>query len=222
MRLIKIAIIDEIQLLREGIKSALGLEKTFEVVADDDYTKVWGIMEKHHPNVIIMDFNSMEPDSSIKTITNLKHQYQDTQVIILSNMIDEDIVTKLITAGVRGYLLKDIGAYELIESVKIVSAGGSYLHPKITHLLINEYCKLAQKTDTNDKPIARKVIRPYHLLTRREYEVLTMLANGKSNRAISESLIISDKTVKNHMSNILKKMKVNDRTQPVLAAIKNG
>lgn len=67
MRLIKIAIIDEIQLLREGIKSALGLEKTFEVVADDDYTKVWGIMEKHHPNVIIMDFNSMEPDSSIKT-----------------------------------------------------------------------------------------------------------------------------------------------------------
>lgn len=222
IELTRIAIIDEIRLFREGIKSALAFEKTFQVVADgDDYTKVWGMIKEHHPDVIIMDINTIEPNSSIKTIRDLRNQYQDTQVIILSNMIDEYYVTQFILAGASGYLLKDIDTYELIKSIKIVSGGGSYLHPKITHILINEYRKLALKT-VNNKLIARKVVRPYHLLTRREYEVLTMLANGKSNRAIGESLIISDKTVKNHISSILKKMKVNDRTQAVLAAIKNG
>lgn len=109
IELTRIAIIDEIRLFREGIKSALAFEKTFQVVADgDDYTKVWGMIKEHHPDVIIMDINTIEPNSSIKTIRDLRNQYQDTQVIILSNMIDEYYVTQFILAGASGYLLKDI------------------------------------------------------------------------------------------------------------------
>ncbi len=109
----------------------------------------------------------------------------------------------------------------LIEAVKIVAEGGSYLHPKVTHNLIREYRRLVSEKGEN-KERKREVRWPLHLLTRRECEVLQLLADGKSNRGIGEALYISEKTVKNHVSNILQKLNVNDRTQAVVVAIKNG
>src|SRR6478735_2669072 len=109
------------------------------------------------------------------------------------------------------------------KDFEVVAEGGSYLHPKVTHSLVKEYRRLAAQGQSSSYPHEPiEIRRPLHLLTRRECEVLQLLADGKSNRGIGEALYISEKTVKNHVSNILQKMNVNDRTQAVVVAIKNG
>ncbi|PLS04336.1 response regulator [Neobacillus cucumis] len=220
----KIAIIDDHQLFREGVKRILEFEKSFQVVAEgDDGSDALGIVEQHQPDVVIMDIN-MPGKNGVEATKELVEQYPNTKVIILSIHDDENYVTHALKTGACGYLLKEMDADALIEAVRVVADGGSYLHPKVTHNLVNEYRKLATTTGRSGGGYVQtlEIRRPLHLLTRRECEVLQMLADGKSNRGIGESLFISEKTVKNHVSNILQKMNVNDRTQAVVSAIKNG
>ena len=161
--------------------------------------------------------------NGIEATRQLVDKYPNSKVIILSIHDDENYVTHALKTGASGYLLKEMDADALIEAVKVVAAGGSYLHPKVTHNLVNEYRRLASGQGGGNQHILQMEIRrPLHLLTRRECEVLQLLADGKSNRGIGEALFISEKTVKNHVSNILQKMNVNDRTQAVIEAIKKG
>jgi two-component system response regulator DegU len=214
----KIVIIDDHQLFREGVKRILEFEKSFQVVAEeDDGSEALRLVQTYSPDVVIMDIN-MPQMNGIDATREVVEQFPNTKVIILSIHDDENYVTHSLKSGAQGYLLKEIDADTLIEAVRIVAAGGSYLHPKVTHNIVNEYRRLA--ADEVFQTI--EIRRPLHLLTPRECEVLQLLANGKSNRAISEDLLISEKTVKNHVSKILRKMNVNDRTQAVVAAIKNG
>ncbi|WP_251551924.1 response regulator [Neobacillus muris] len=219
----KIAIIDDHQLFREGVKRILEFEKSFKVVAEgDDGSDALTIVEEHRPDVVIMDIN-MPQVNGVEATRELIEKYPDTKVIILSIHDDENYVTHALQTGASGYLLKEMDADALIEAVRVVADGGSYLHPKVTHNLVNEYRKLAAGVSRGGVYAQTvEIRRPLHLLTRRECEVLQMLADGKSNRGIGEALYISEKTVKNHVSNILQKMNVNDRTQAVVSAIKNG
>ncbi|MED4204499.1 response regulator transcription factor [Neobacillus mesonae] len=219
----KIAIIDDHQLFREGVKRILEFEKSFQVVAEgDDGTEALAIVEEHRPDVVIMDIN-MPQMNGVEATRELIEKYPKTKVIILSIHDDENYVTHALQTGAMGYLLKEMDADALIDAVRVVADGGSYLHPKVTHNLVKEYRKLAAGVARGGSYIpASDIRRPLHLLTRRECEVLQMLADGKSNRGIGEALYISEKTVKNHVSNILQKMNVNDRTQAVVSAIKNG
>ncbi|WP_066315132.1 response regulator transcription factor [Bacillus sp. FJAT-29814] len=219
----KIIIIDDHQLFREGVKRILEFEKSFQVVAEgDDGSEAVTLVEEHRPDVVIMDIN-MPQMNGVEATRELVGKYPDTKVIILSIHDDENYVTHALQTGACGYLLKEMDADALIEAVRVVADGGSYLHPKVTHNLVNEYRKLAAGvTRGGSYGQTVEIRRPLHLLTRRECEVLQMLADGKSNRGIGESLYISEKTVKNHVSNILQKMNVNDRTQAVVVAIKNG
>lgn len=219
----KIVVIDDHQLFREGVKRILDFEPTFEVVAEaDDGSEAMTVVEEYKPDVVIMDIN-MPNVNGVEATKQLVDANPDTKVIILSIHDDENYVTHALKTGARGYLLKEMDADTLIEAVKVVADGGSYLHPKVTHNLVNEFRRLAlsgqEANGISTKPEIRK---PLHILTRRECEVLQMLADGKSNRGIGEALFISEKTVKNHVSNILQKMNVNDRTQAVVVAIKNG
>ncbi|MED4402746.1 response regulator transcription factor [Metabacillus fastidiosus] len=219
-----IAIIDDHQLFREGVKRILDFEPAFEVVAEgDDGTEALEIVEKNNPDVIIMDIN-MPNMNGVEATKKLVEANPSVKVIILSIHDDENYVTHALKTGARGYLLKEMDADTLIEAVKVVADGGSYLHPKITHNLVNEFRRLATSGAEGGLlgHVQPEIRRPLHILTRRECEVLQMLADGKSNRGIGESLFISEKTVKNHVSNILQKMNVNDRTQAVVVAIKNG
>lgn len=219
-----IAIIDDHQLFREGVKRILDFEPAFEVVAEgDDGTEALEIVEKNNPDVIIMDIN-MPNMNGVEATKKLVEANPSVKVIILSIHDDENYVTHALKTGARGYLLKEMDADTLIEAVKVVADGGSYLHPKITHNLVNEFRRLATSGAEGGLlgQVQPEIRRPLHILTRRECEVLQMLADGKSNRGIGESLFISEKTVKNHVSNILQKMNVNDRTQAVVVAIKNG
>lgn len=220
----KIIIIDDHQLFREGVKRILDFEHSFEVVAEgDDGSEVMNLFELHQPDVIIMDIN-MPNINGIDATQQLISKHPQAKVIILSIHDDENYVTHALKTGATGYLLKEMDADALINAVKVVAEGGSYLHPKVTHNLVKEFRRLSiQEGESSIQTISRvEIRRPLHLLTRRECEVLQLLADGKSNRAIGDSLYISEKTVKNHVSNILQKMSVNDRTQAVVVAIKNG
>ncbi|MCM3443771.1 response regulator [Metabacillus halosaccharovorans] len=220
----KIVIIDDHQLFREGVKRILDFEPSFEVIAEgDDGEEALALVDAHKPDVVIMDIN-MPKVNGVEATKQLIEANEDTKVIILSIHDDENYVTHALKTGARGYLLKEMDADTLIEAVKVVADGGSYLHPKVTHNLVNEFRRLAAANGqaATMQPLQPEIRRPLHILTRRECEVLQMLADGKSNRGIGEALFISEKTVKNHVSNILQKMNVNDRTQAVVVAIKNG
>ncbi|MCP8617591.1 response regulator transcription factor [Salirhabdus salicampi] len=217
-----IVLIDDHKLFREGIKRILDFEESFTVVAEgDDGSQVNDIVEEHEPDVVLMDIN-MPHINGVEATSNLIHKFPHIKVIILSIHDDESYVTHALKSGAQGYLLKEMDTKELIEAIKVVHNGGSYLHPKVTHNLVKEYRRLAAEGGGNGSMEKVEYRKPLHLLTRRECEVLQLLANGKSNRGVAETLFISEKTVKNHVSNILQKMKVNDRTQAVVEAIKKG
>lgn len=217
----KIVIIDDHQLFREGVKRILDFEDSFEVIAEgDDGAEVVELYEKHRPDVILMDIN-MPRMNGVEATEALLDKYPEAKVIILSIHDDGSYVTHALKTGALGYMLKEMDADEIVEAIKIVSVGGSYLHPKVTYNLVEEFRRLSEREhkgafQQND------IRRPYHLLTKRESEVLQLLTDGQSNRTIGETLFISEKTVKNHVSSILQKMSVNDRTQAVVTAIKNG
>jgi two-component system response regulator DegU len=217
----KIAIVDDHKLFREGIRRILDFEQSFDVVAEgSDGLDVLKIMDEQEVDVFIIDINMPNMNGAAAT-KSLLEKNPDAKVIILSIHDDESYVTHVLKVGARGYLLKEMDSDTLIEAIKVVSQGGSYLHPKITHNLVEEFRRLSLKEQLF-KSREIEVRRPLHLLTRRECEVLQMLADGKSNRAIGEALFISEKTVKNHVSNILQKLEVNDRTHAVVTAIRNS
>jgi two-component system response regulator DegU len=221
--IIKVVLIDDHKLFREGVKRILEFEPTFDVVAEgDDGTDAARLVKEYNPDVVLMDIN-MPDINGIEATADLVRYFPDTKVIILSIHDDESYVTHALKTGAQGYLLKEMDSDSLIEAIRVVSDGGSYLHPKITHNLVKEYRRLANDrvaAGMSDRAI--EVKQPLHLLTKRECQVLQLLADGKSNRAVAETLYISEKTVKNHVSNILQKMNVNDRTQAVVTAIKKG
>ncbi|SDM21187.1 MULTISPECIES: response regulator [Bacillaceae] len=217
-----ILLVDDHKLFREGVKRILDFEPSFNVVAEgDDGSTAVKLVEEYNPDVVLMDIN-MPNLNGVQATSDLIEKHPDISVIILSIHDDENYVTHALKTGAQGYLLKEMDSDALIEAIKVVSEGGSYLHPKVTHNLVQEYRRLAE--ESANKPVEKQIDyrKPLHLLTRRECEVLQLLADGKSNRGVAEALYISEKTVKNHVSNILQKMNVNDRTQAVVSAIRNG
>lgn len=219
---IDIVLIDDHKLFREGVKRILEFEPMFNVVAEGgDGNIASELVREHNPDVVLMDINMPEVNG-VEATADLIKEFPDINVIILSIHDDESYVTHALKTGAKGYLLKEMDADSLIEAIKVVSEGGSYLHPRVTHNLVQEYRRLAEESASDIRSGGIEFQKPLHLLTKRECQVLQLLAEGNSNRSISELLFISEKTVKNHVSNILQKMKVNDRTQAVVAAIKNG
>lgn len=219
---VDIVLIDDHKLFREGVKRILDYEESFQVVAEGgDGLAASKLVKEYQPNVVLMDINMPEMNG-IQATASLVSQYPDTYIIILSIHDDESYVTHALKTGARGYLLKEMDSDSLIEAIKVVSEGGSYLHPKVTHNLVKEYRRLARERSVSNAEEQIIYQKPLHLLTKRECQVLQLMAEGNSNRSISETLFISEKTVKNHVSNILQKMKVNDRTQAVVTAIRKG
>ncbi|RSL29948.1 DNA-binding response regulator [Salibacterium salarium] len=225
---IRLILIDDHQLFREGVKRILDMEQHFEVVAEgDDGDEAITLVEENDPDVVLMDVN-MPGTNGVEATRDLIEKHPEVKVLILSIHDDESYVTHVLKTGASGYLLKEMDADALIEAVKVVGDGGAYIHPKVTHNLINEYRRLAYGDDDVDSEaseIGYKEVeyrKPLHILTRRECEVLQLMTDGYSNRMIGEYLYISEKTVKNHVSNILQKMSVNDRTQAVVESIKKG
>lgn len=226
---IHIVLIDDHHIFREGVKKIIEMEEGFVVVGEgSDGVEALKLVEELAPDVVLMDIN-MPKMNGVEATTAISERSPDSKIIILSIHDEEAYVYKTLQSGANGYLLKEMDVDALIEAVRVVAEGGAYIHPKVTGKLIEEFRRMKQEEQMELVPFGERVSVkpteyriPYHLLTKRECEVLQLMAEGKSNRAIGEVLYISEKTVKNHVSNVLQKMKVQDRTQAVVEAIKNG
>jgi DNA-binding NarL/FixJ family response regulator len=150
--------------------------------------------------------------SGIEALKIIKNEYPATKVIMLTIHEDAEYLIETVNIGAEGYVLKDADVSSLVKAILKVNSGDIYIHPTLSGILIKEY----KKKDQQQEEINNSS------LTRREYEVIKLISKGYNNKEIATELFISEKTVKNHVSNIFKKIKVTDRTQAALYAIKNN
>lgn len=228
---IKVLLVDDHQLFREGLKRILNMEEDIEVIGEcSDGIQVLEFCNHNSPpDVILMDIN-MPNENGVEATAKLREIFPDIKIIMLSIHDDESYVFETLRKGASGYLLKDMEAESLINAIRSVAAGHAYIHPKVTGKLIQQLQRMtfvnergAMFDGMQDEEAGVKFIGGEdNPLTRREAEVLRLMSEGKSNKAIGEFLFISEKTVKNHVSSILQKMEVEDRTQAVINAIKMG
>jgi len=231
---VRIVLADDHSLFREGLKRILNMEPGLRVVAEcGDGETVLKLCRELRPDVVLLDIN-MPIASGVEATESLFKEMPEVKVVILSIHDDESYVFETLRKGASGYLLKDMETETLIEAIRTVVAGHAYIHPRVTGKLINQIRRMTENdaeletaaTSTADIGGQSVGVRFIHTddnpLTRREAEVLRLMSEGKSNRSIGDYLFISEKTVKNHVSSILQKMNVDDRTQAVIIAIKNG
>ncbi|RUT33283.1 response regulator transcription factor [Paenibacillus zeisoli] len=229
-RPIKVLLADDHQLFREGLKRILNMEEDIEVVGEcSDGTQVLDCCQRFNPEIVLMDIN-MPLLNGVDATEKLRASLPEIKVIILSIHDDESYVFETLRKGATGYLLKDMEAESLINAIRSVAEGHAFIHPKVTGKLIHQLRRMEYLNETGaiaeDGAIREAGVKfvagDDNPLTRREAEVLRLMAEGRSNKMIGEFLFISEKTVKNHVSSILQKMEVDDRTQAVINAIKYG
>lgn len=222
-RVITVVVADDHKLFREGLKRILNMEQDLEVIGEcADGRQVIEFCQQHKPDVVLLDIN-MPVENGVTATEKLREMCPDVKVIILSIHDDESYVFETLRKGASGYLLKDMEAESLIDAIRTVAAGHAYIHPKVTGKLIHQLRRMANTDGAAVAQAEKKQPQNINVpLTKREIEVLRLMAEGKSNKMIGEHLFISEKTVKNHVSSILQKMEVEDRTQAVIVSIKNG
>ncbi|WP_274362497.1 response regulator [Paenibacillus thermotolerans] len=229
---VRIILADDHSLFREGLKRILNMEPGLRVIAEcGDGQQVVDKCRELSPDVLLLDIN-MPIANGVEVTQTLHHSMPELKIIILSIHDDESYVFETLRKGASGYLLKDTETETLIEAIRTVIAGHAYIHPRVTGKLISQIRRMTDTDTEQETAVTGEVfqqglgVRFIHTddnpLTKREAEVLRLMAEGKSNRGIGDYLFISEKTVKNHVSSILQKMHVDDRTQAVIIAIKNG
>ncbi|MCR4441593.1 MAG: response regulator transcription factor [Peptococcaceae bacterium] len=209
---IRVVIVDDHPLVREGLRKILEMSDEIEVVDEaGDGQGAINVTRKQKPDVILMDIN-MPGTNGIEATRVIKREFASVGIIALTIHEEEEYILELVRAGVSGYVLKDIAPAKLLETIKTVAAGQSVIDPGITSKVFGELNRLSR---------SRRVKEEWETLTDREMDVLKLIAQGRSNKEIAKLLTISEKTVKNHITNIFRKLQVEDRTQAVLFAIKN-
>jgi NarL family two-component system response regulator LiaR len=205
----RVLIVDDHGVVREGLRAYLELEPDIQVVgeAKDGLEAVRRAAELQ-PDVVLMDLVMPNMDG-VDATSRIKQQQPATHVIILTSFLDDERVVPAIRAGATSYLLKDVAATDLARAIRGARAGQAQLHPEVAR-------RLMQQVTSPRKPDAGAQ------LTDREREVLRLLADGRSNKEIARSLVVSERTVKGHVSNILGKLGLQDRTQAALFAVRNG
>jgi DNA-binding NarL/FixJ family response regulator len=207
--MIRVLLVDDQLLIRQGIQTLLDLEPDLTVVgAASNGREALDAVERLQPDVVLMDVRMPVMDGVAAT-RELGQRYPHVGVIILTTFDDDEYIFEGLKAGARGYLLKDISSDEMAQAVRAVAAGQALIQPSITRKVVAEFSRLASNPDPNPQAFA---------LTERELDVLRSLAVGRSNKEIADQLVITEGTVKNHVSNILAKLEVRDRTQAVLKA----
>ena len=207
---VKIMIADDHSLIREGLKNLLELEGDIEVVAEaEDGMQCLDKLEYITPDVLLLDIN-MPKKNGLEVLRVLKDRKSKVKVLVLTVHNETEYLMKAVDIGIDGYVLKDSESSELKKAIFAIVDGETYIQPSLIPALNS---KMIEK----DKDGAK-----IDLLTRRELEVLKLLAVGMYNKEVAEKLDISERTVKNHVSNIFKKIEVTDRTHAAVFAISNN
>ena len=211
--MIKVMLVDDQNLVRKGVRSLLELSAEIEVIAEAvDGAEAIKTIPENQPDVVLLDMR-MPGLSGLDVLKELSRTDKLPPTIILTTFDDHELVLEGIKAGARGYLLKDVSLAELVNAVKTVAEGGSMVKPAVTQRLLKGLENLQTDFYSLDQPDP---------LTDRETEILRLMAGGYSNKEIANSLGVAEGTVKNHVSNILSKMGVRDRTRAVLKAFELG
>lgn len=208
---IKVMIADDHVLIRQGLKTLLDLSDGIKVVAEaGDGQGAINVCRTESIDVVLMDIN-MPYVSGVDATRIIKREKPNIGIIALTISENDKDIYDMIQAGISGYFLKDTDADTLIASIKAVATGQTMLHPSITKKVLMGY-----------KGLTAPVYKEKELLTERETEILKLIAHGKSNKEVAATLFISEKTVKNHLTNVYRKIDVQDRTQAVIFAMKNN
>jgi two-component system, NarL family, response regulator LiaR len=203
--MIRVLVADDHGVVREGLRSFLALQDDIEVVGEaGDGEEALEAVRRLAPDVALMDLVMPRMDG-IEAIRHIRAESPQTRVIVLTSFVDEDKMLPAVRAGAAGYLLKDVEPQELVTAIRTVHGGAALLHPAVVAELVRE-----ATTPRGDG------------LTEREREVLALIARGRANKAIAFELGVSEKTVKTHVSNILGKLNLTDRTQAALYAVREG
>jgi len=211
--MINVMLVDDQNLVRKGVRSLLELADEIEVIAEaSDGAEAIRMIPEVAPDVVLLDMR-MPGLSGLDVLRELSQNDTLPPTIILTTFDDDELVLAGIQYGARGYLLKDIALAELVSAIKTVAEGGSIVKPAVTQRLLKGLENLQNDFSSLDQPDP---------LTDRETEILRLMAGGYSNKEIANSLNVAEGTVKNHVSNILSKMGVRDRTRAVLKAFEMG
>jgi NarL family two-component system response regulator LiaR len=209
---IRILIVDDHAIVREGLRGLIAVEPDMELVGEATSGKEG--VEKAlalRPDVILMDLLMPEMDG-VTAIGEIKAQWQEACVLVLTSFLEDDKVFPAIEIGALGYLLKDTQPDELLDAIRGVHRGETMLHPSIAKKIMQH---IQEHSRENKKPEGQE-------LTERELDVLRLLAQGDGDREIAEKLVVSERTVHFHVGNILSKLHLANRTQAALYAIRKG
>lgn len=211
--MIKVCLIDDQSLVRQGIKSLLELAEGIEVIGEaSDGRAGLELIALKQPDVVLLDLRMPVLDG-IGTLKALKESKYFPPVLILTTFDDNELVLQAINLGIKGYMLKDVSLEDLVAAIKTLHAGKTLIQPMRTNRLMQGLKNLDNDINSFETP---------ELLTERETEILRLVAAGYSNKEIAKALNLSAGTVKNHVSSILSKMGLRDRTRAVLKALELG
>ncbi len=212
---IRVVVVDDQEIVRAGFAALLGTQDDFDVVgtAADGEAAV-SLCADEHPDVVLMDVRMPEMDGIEATRRVTDGGKGAPKVVMLTTFDLDEYVYDALGAGASGFLLKDVTAETLFDAVRVVAAGDALLAPGVTRRLVSEFARLRPTLPTRPDALSD--------LTPRETEVLRLVAEGLSNGEIAERLVVSDETVKTHVSRVLSKLDLRDRTQAVVVAYESG
>ncbi len=204
---IRLLLVDDHEVVRSGLQTFLELQADMQVVGEAaSAEQALALVPRVEPDIVVLDL-VLPGMSGVEAIRRLRASHPGVKIVALTSYAGQDLVLPAVRAGVSGYLLKDVGPAELADALRTVYAGGSPLHPQVAATVM-------ASVGPHDSP------QP--ALTTREREVLRLIARGLSNRLIARELALAEKTVKTHVSSILAKLGVADRTQAALYAVRSG
>jgi len=208
---IKILLVDDQPLFREGLRTLLSVHPDFDVVGEaGDGAEAIRLVRTLRPSVVLMDLQMPVLDGVTAT-RRLHEELPECRVIVLTTFDDDEMVFDGLRAGAVGYLLKDAPSEKLAEAIRVAARGESFLQPSVAAKVVAEFSRL---TDQRSK-LSPRLIDP---LSDREVEIVRLIGSGANNREIAETLFLAEGTVKNHVTSILGKLGVRDRTQAALKA----
>ncbi|HEV8556744.1 MAG TPA: response regulator transcription factor [Actinophytocola sp.] len=214
MRTVRIVVVDDQEVVRAGFGALLDTQPDFTVVGTaSDGAAAVRICREQRPDVVLMDVRMPVMDG-IEATSRIAAGADAPRVLVLTTFDLDEHVYDALSAGASGFLLKDVTAERLFDAVRVVAAGDALLAPAVTRRLIAEFARL--------RPRPGGVTVPLGALTPRETDVLRLIAEGLSNTEIADRLVVSEETVKTHVSRILAKLGLRDRTQAVVAAYESG
>lgn len=213
--MIKVLIADDQDILVEGLKLILSSETDIEIIGTaNNGQKAYELCKYKKPNVVLMDIQMPELNG-VEATALIKKDFPEIKIIVLTTFNDDQYIYDALKNGASGYLLKDTSPSEIANAIRTVNNGGALIQSEVAVKVIDKFSQLAN--ETVDKIIDKRV----ELLTEREIEICRLIAEGKNNKEIADQLFLSQGTVKNHITRVLIKLDLRDRTQLAVFTIKN-